>query len=72
MKRIRLFITCILTAFVALFNPKRVSKIFADHKRQEKKREAKRKKRWGERLYRMGPSIKDKRAEELIKMGELY
>lgn len=39
MQRIKLFIVCILCAFIALVDPNRVSQMFNDHKRMKKKRE---------------------------------
>lgn len=53
MGRIKLFIICILNAFVALFNPKHVSQIFKDHNYMKKKREKKNRKHWEKYSSRM-------------------
>ncbi len=44
MERIKLFIVCILNAFIALVNPKYVSQIYKDHNKVKRQREKRKEK----------------------------
>ena len=63
MLRIKLFISCILMAFVALINPNVIAKIFSDHRHMKNKRFKKARnkhRRWIKRMGLDGPNLRNK------------